>query len=97
VLVDLSGESRCRMVEPAIFKFLNERIAELTRQCESRENKAILEELSELTSIRDELKKVQQRTADRAEQLSRQQMKLTGSEFFLAKKLSYETQTCNLV
>jgi len=58
------------MVEPASLKFLNERIAELTKQCESRENRAILEELSELTIIRDELKKIQQRTADRPEQLS---------------------------
>ena len=46
------------MVEPAILKFLNERIAELTKQCESRENREILEELSELTIIRDELKKI---------------------------------------
>ena len=59
------------MVEPATLKFLNERIAELTKQSESRENRAILEELSELTIIRDELKKIQQRTADRPEQLSR--------------------------
>ena len=56
------------MVEPATLKFLNERIAELTKQCEGRENRAILEELSELTIIRDELKKIQQRTADRPDQ-----------------------------
>jgi hypothetical protein len=59
------------MVEPTTLKFLNERIADLTKQCESRENRAILEELSELTVIRDELKKIQQRTADRPEQLKR--------------------------
>ena len=41
------------MVEPSTLKFLNERIAELSKQCESRENRAILEELSEVTIIRD--------------------------------------------
>lgn len=59
------------MIELSTLKLLNERIAELSKQCESRENRAILEELSELTIIRDELKKIQQRTADRPEQLSR--------------------------
>jgi hypothetical protein len=59
------------MVEPSTLKFLNERIAELTKQYESRDNRAILEELSELTVIRDELGKIQQITADKAEQMSR--------------------------
>ena len=59
------------MVEPATLKFLNERIAELTKQYENRGNRAVLEELSELTTIRDELTKIQQKTADRPEQLSR--------------------------
>jgi hypothetical protein len=59
------------MVEPATLKFLNERIAELTKQYENRGNRAVLEELSELTTIRDELTKIQHRTADRPEQLSR--------------------------
>jgi len=59
------------MIEPTTLKFLNERIAELTKQYETRENRALLEELSELTIIRDELKTIQQRTADRPEQLLR--------------------------
>jgi hypothetical protein len=46
---DLNAKSRCRMIEPTTLKFLNERIAELTKQYETRENRALLEELSELT------------------------------------------------
>jgi hypothetical protein len=49
------------MIEPTTLKFLNERIAELTKQYETRENRALLEELSELTIIRDELKTIQQK------------------------------------
>ena len=61
------------MVEPATLKFVNNRIAELIQQCElgrDRPRRAILEELSELAVVRDELKKIQQRAADRPEQMS---------------------------
>jgi hypothetical protein len=61
------------MVEPATLKFVNNRIAELIQQYElgrERPRRAILEELSELAVVRDELKKIQQRAADRPEQMS---------------------------
>ena len=61
------------MVDPATLNSLNKRIAELIRQYENQKNRprgAILEELSELAVVRDELKKLQQRAVDRPEQLS---------------------------
>ena len=62
------------MVDPDTLTSLNKRIAELIQQYEigkDRPSRAILEELSELAVIRDELKKIQQKAADRSEQLSR--------------------------
>ncbi len=62
------------MVEPVVLKSLNKRIAELIQQYESQKNRprrAILEELSELAVIRDELKTIQQMVVDRPGQLSR--------------------------
>lgn len=61
------------MVEPAALKFLNKRIAELAQQHEiqtKRPRRVIFEELSELAVIRDELKKIQQKAADRTWQFS---------------------------
>jgi hypothetical protein len=62
------------LVEPATLDSINKRIAELIQQYEIQKNRsrrAILEELSELVVIRDELKKIQQRAADKPVQLSR--------------------------
>jgi hypothetical protein len=50
------------MIEPATLRFLNIRLAELIQEYEVRKNRpggaAILEELSELTVVRDELRKL---------------------------------------
>ena len=69
---DTKGISQ--LVEPATLDSINKRIAELIQQYEIQKNRprrVILEELSELVVIRDELKKVQQRAADKPVQLSR--------------------------
>ena len=57
------------MTESAALKFLNKRIAKLVRQRETLTNpprRIILEELSELAVIRDELRKIQQEAAAEA-------------------------------
>ena len=56
------------MVEPVSLRALNRRMAELLHRCElerDRPRKAVLDELSELNIIRDELRKIQQRAAER--------------------------------
>ena len=63
-----------QLVEPATLDSINKRIAELIQQYEIQKNRprrVIFEELSELVVIRDELKKIQQRAADKPVQLSR--------------------------
>jgi hypothetical protein len=54
------------MIEPVSLRALNRRMAELL--CEVQKNqprKAVLDEISELNVIRDELRKIQQRAAER--------------------------------
>jgi hypothetical protein len=61
-LIHSARKATSSMVEPAL-RFLNMRMAELTREYEVRNKNprgaAILEELSELTVIRDELKRIE--------------------------------------
>ncbi len=61
------------MIEPAAIKFLNKRIDELIQQYKIRTNRpgrVILEELSELAVIRDELRKIQQKAAGKGDRQS---------------------------
>ena len=65
---DLSERKVLQMVEPVSLRALNRRMAELLHRCElerDRPRKAVLDELSELNIIRDELRKIQQRAAER--------------------------------
>jgi hypothetical protein len=60
------------MVTPDSLRFLNQRIAVLIQRYDSeksRHRSAILQELSELAVIRDELKKIQQHAVNRPKQL----------------------------
>ena len=62
------------MIEPVSLRALNRRMAELLHRCEVQKNqarKAELDEISELNVIRDELRKIQQRAADRPQHVSR--------------------------
>lgn len=62
------------MIEPVRLRALNRRMAELTHYCELQKNnprKAVLDEISELKVIRDELRKIQQRAAERPQYTSR--------------------------
>ena len=62
------------MVTPASLRSLNQRIAVLIQQYDSEKSRhrgAILQELSELAVIRDELKKIQQKAVNRPQQLPR--------------------------
>jgi hypothetical protein len=62
------------MVEPVSLRALNRRMAELLHRCEVQKNqarKAELDEISELKVIRDELRKIQQRVAERPQLVSR--------------------------
>jgi hypothetical protein len=54
------------MIEPVSLRALNRRMAELLHHCELQKNprKAVLDEISELNVIRDELRKIQQRAAE---------------------------------
>ena len=56
------------MIEPVSLRAVNRRMAELLHRCEVQKNqarKAELDEISELNVIRDELRKIQQRAAER--------------------------------
>ena len=62
------------MIEPVSVRALNRRMAELIHCCEVQKNqprKAVLDEISELNVILDELRKIQQRAAERPQQVSR--------------------------
>jgi hypothetical protein len=62
-----------KMIEPASLRALNRRMAELLHRCEVQRNrprKAVLDEISELNIIRDELRKIQQRAAERPQYTS---------------------------
>ena len=62
------------MIEPVSLRVLNRRMAELLHYCEVQKNqprKAVLDEISELNVIRDELRKLQQRAAERTQYTSR--------------------------
>ena len=62
------------MIEPTSLRVLNRRMAELLHRCELQKNrprKAILDEISELNVIRDELRKIQQQAAERPQHISR--------------------------
>ena len=55
-------------IEPVSLRALNRRMAELLHYCELQKNnprKAVLDEISELNVIRDELRRIQQRAAER--------------------------------
>ena len=61
------------MIEPVSLRALNRRMAELLHHCElqkDRSRKAVLDEISELNVIRDELRKIQQRAAERPQYTS---------------------------
>jgi hypothetical protein len=61
------------MIEPVSLRALNRRMAELLHRCELEKNrprKAVLDEISELNVIRDELRKIQQRAAERSQYTS---------------------------
>jgi len=61
------------MIEPVSLRALNRRMAELLHRCEVQKTpprKAVLDEISELNVVRDELRKIQQRAAERPQYTS---------------------------
>ena len=61
------------MIEPVSLRALNRRMAELLHRCELQKTpprKAVLDEISELNVVRDELRKIQQRAAERPQHTS---------------------------